>query len=137
MMEEGVGMNTLGVVFLGIIAVCALIHVTLVSAAVMAGRKAAARLDALVARVEGEWPRLELQLTDTTKRLGEAAQRAEAAATSVERVVDKVTSATGLAASVALAAAGVPRHPVRTGMALWNAVRRAVAVYKQPRFPSA
>jgi hypothetical protein len=125
-------MNTLGLVFLGIIALCGLIQAGFFLAATIAALRAAARLDALVDRAEREWPELGRRLTDVTAQIAEASVKAQAAAERTHQAVEKVAAVTDRASHAARTAAQLPLKPLRTGSALWQALRRAVAVYRQP-----
>jgi len=126
-------MSSLSVFFLGVIAFCALVQALFFAGAAFGLLKAAARLDELVTRAEEEWPKIGRKLTDVTAQIADASNRAEAAAARAERVVDKVASATERASHLARTAARLPLAPIRTGAALWQALRRAVSVYQRPR----
>jgi hypothetical protein len=128
--------NNLSVVFLGIIALCGLVQAAFFLAATVAAWKAAARLEALADRVEREWPPLGRRITEVTAQIAEASRKAEAAAEKAQRTVEKVAAATERASSIGRAVAGLSTKPLRTGRAIWEAVRRAVTVYRQPRRPA-
>jgi hypothetical protein len=125
-------MNSLAIVFLGIIAVAALLQAAFFIAAAYFVLRATARVDALADRAEREWPGLVQRVTEATSDLVEASRNARAAAERAQKTVEMVATATDRASDTARRAAQLPLVPLRMGGALWQAVRRAVDVYRHP-----
>src|SRR5688572_26454886 len=101
-------MNTLGIVFLGIIALCALIQAAFFVAATVAVLRATARLDAFAERADREWPEIARRLTDATAQVADASRKAQAAAERAQEVVETFAAGTERAAMVARKAAELP-----------------------------
>jgi hypothetical protein len=125
-------MNTLGIVFLGIIALCAVVQAGFFLVATVGVLRAAKRIDTLADRAEREWPELSRRLTDATTEVVALASEARQVAERANRTLEKMAAVTEGASRAARTAAELPLKPLRTGQALWQAFRRAISVYRRP-----
>ena len=130
-------MSPLIVVFLGIIAFCALVQAVFFVAAAVASWKAASRLDAWADRAEQELAAQGHRMEQLTARIETLSRQAHEALVRAEPVVDSVAVRTERAGEVLRHAAGLPFVPFRNGAALLHGVLRAVEAYRHLRRPRA
>ena len=129
-------MDPLIVVFLGIIAFCALVNAVVLTAAAVIGWRAAARMDALALRAESEIVRVGQKVENLTERVETLARQAHETMARTEPMVDGVAARTERAGSAVRHAAESPGAALRNGGAILHGVLRAVEAYRQLRRPA-
>lgn len=122
-------METWGVVFLGIIALAALVQATFLILLAASGRRLAQRLDALQARLDQELvPALE-NLERVTRNVAEISDLATVQARRVDLLlvdtIERIEDTTAVMQRLILR----PLRPLSYGLALFRAVRRGIDVY--------
>jgi hypothetical protein len=122
-------METWGVVFLGIIALAALVQASFLIGLAATGRRLAQRLDTLQARLDQELvPALE-NLGRVTRNVAEISDLATLQARRVDLMlvdtIEKVEDTTALLQRLVLR----PLRPLSYGLAFFRAVRRGIDVY--------
>lgn len=122
-------MQTWGVVFLGIIAVAALVQASFLIGLATTGRRLAHRLDALQARLDQELVPALQSLERFTRNAAEISDLATLQARRVDLMlvdtIEKVEDTTALLQRLVLR----PLRPLSYGLALLRAVRRGIDVY--------
>jgi hypothetical protein len=130
-------MDPLIVVFLGIIAFCALVNAVVLTVAAVVGWKAAARLDTLAERAESEIGRLGQKVEQLTARVETLARQAHETMARTEPAVDRAAARTERAGSAIRRAVETPGAALRNGGALLHGVMRAIDAYRYLRRPAA
>ena len=130
-------MSPLIAVFLGIIALCALIQAAVFAALAVASWKAAGRVETLADRAETELLGLGRKIEDMTIKVETLSRKAEEAMARTEPLVDKVADRTERAGAAVRRAAEIPFVPFKNGSALLSGMLRAFEVYRQVRGPAA
>src|SRR5262245_32954047 len=115
-------MNTLSVVFLGVIAAATLAQAVLVAVACIQLSRAGSRMGALADELERDWPPLRERLSTACDELTAFSQSARAVAVRTESAVSRVTSTAEHAGGFIRAVAGFPVTPVGRLAALFRAV---------------
>src|SRR5689334_19742431 len=108
-------MNPLMLVFLAIIALCALVQAAFFTALAVASRKAAARVDAWAARTEGELKDMGRRVEDLTARLESLSRQAHEVLERSEPVVENLATRAERAGEAMRHAADLPFVPLRNG----------------------
>jgi hypothetical protein len=129
-------MNTLLVVFLAVIALCALVQAVFFAVAAVATLRAAARLDALTNRLEREWPEVRLRVESLSEDVAEVSRKARDLAERTELTADRVATATERAGHLVRAVASLPIGPVVRVVAVVRAIRYGLRVFRSMRAPS-
>jgi hypothetical protein len=126
-------MNTLLIVFLAVIALCAVVQAAFFAVAAAATLKAAARLDAMTERIEREWPEVRTRLESLSEDVAEVSRKARDMAERTEYAADRVASVTERAGSIVRAVAALPIGPVARVVAVARAIRYGLQVYRSVR----
>jgi hypothetical protein len=126
-------MNTLSIVFLGIIAAGALMQAAFFAAAAWASWMAARRIDDWAERAERALTEQSERVEQLTARVEALSRQAHEALRRTEPVVDSVAERTERVGEVLRHAAALPFVPWRNGAALVFGLLRAVDVYRHLR----
>lgn len=124
-------METWGVVFLGIIALAALVQASFLIGLAATGRRLAKRLDALQARLDQELVPALQNLERVTRNVAEISDLATLQARRIDLMlvdtIEKVEDTTTLLQRLFLR----PFRPVSYGLAFLRAVRHGIGVYRR------
>jgi hypothetical protein len=129
-------MNSTTVVFLGIIAFCAVVQALFFAVAAYASVKAASRLDSLALKAQGDLARIGRQVEDATARLESLSVKARETVARTEPLVADMAARAERASGAVRRSIELPFVPVRNGSALLHGVLRAFEVYRDGRPPA-
>ena len=126
-------MNTLIVVFLGIIALAALLNAVVFAALAVGARKATSGLDTLSLQAERKLPELGRKVASMTERVAGYSARAAAFAHRTEPKVEAVANAAQRTTGKVRSAIHWPFASRHNALVLAHAVQRAAQVYATAR----
>jgi hypothetical protein len=129
--------NPLIAVFLGVIALAALMQAMFFLGATIAGWKAMTYLDTLTTRAESELVKLSGKLDQLSRQVEDLTRQAHEKVARTEPLVDTAAANTWRAGHAVRRAVESPQTTLQKGTALLHGVLRAVEAYRALKRPSA
>jgi hypothetical protein len=126
-------MNTTTVVFLGIIAFCAVIQAIFFAGVAYASLKAASKLDALALKAQTDLARIGQKVEEAAAKVEALSVKARETVERTEPAVAAFSARAERASDAVRRAVEMPFVPVKNGSALLHGVLKAVEVYRDTR----